>query len=76
MYRLEDCPICGGKAKLIQVSVGHDSNGSYTSAWEVKCTDCGLALPKSVTTMFQAKDGEIIIRNDGAKQLADRSRQI
>lgn len=72
MYNLENCPICGGTAKLIQVSVGHDSNRSYTSAWEIKCCDCGLALPKAVTTMFQAKDGEIIIRNDGAKELVEK----
>lgn len=72
MYHIENCSICGGKAELIQVSVGHDSNGSYTSAWQLKCCDCGLTLPKAVTTMFQAKDGSIILRNDGAKELVDR----
>lgn len=72
MYKLEDCPICGGTAALNQISVGHDTAGSYISAWEVKCTQCGLTLPKAVTTMFQAKDGSIILRNDGAKELVDK----
>lgn len=72
MYNLESCPICGGNAKLIQVRVSTDGNKNYIAVWELKCSDCGLALPEAVTRMFQATDGEVIIVNDGAKELADR----
>lgn len=42
--KLKKCPFCGGNARFVLVSGGHDG---YNARWhfKIKCEKCGACLP-------------------------------
>jgi Lar family restriction alleviation protein len=63
MNKLESCPFCGGKAEIKTVSnistcyeVGFDFN--------IRCTKCGIKLPKKYEIRFKLDKGEVIVTTD------------
>lgn len=65
---LKPCPFCGGKAMFRTVN-NYSTNYCVGVTFEVKCSDCGIRIPKSYNTTFSLKEdtGELNALQDERK---------
>lgn len=69
--KLKPCPFCGGNAKLVRYSRSSEGEPSVIlDSWYVKCNTCGVETRIYESKIYQADDGNIVVKSNGAEAAA------
>ena len=62
---LKPCPVCGGEMKLRRVDRTITDVGIITSSWRIECTQECIKTKISKSFIYEADDGDLIVKNSG-----------